>query len=746
MQNDIENVIATIDYIETHLSENLDLDGIAEAVNYSKYHLHRMFTATVGMTIHDYVQRRRLTEAAKLLVFTDRPILEIALIAGYESQQAFTAIFKEMYKKTPGRYREEEEFYPLQLRYVLNKNPMKFDDPDLWKQRITFAAPGDIPEWMNLVRLVIDGFPHLDEEKYEAGLREYIACKRALILKDGDTAVGIMAFQEETGSIDFLGVHPQYRKQGIARAFLQKVREEFMDGDAALSVTTFREGDKADTGCRDICKKLGFAEAELLVEFGYPTQRFIKCAVDDKAKPHAAAKCLQAVNQPVAHGKKAQQTENPLARDFDIKSLLRFALPTIVMMIFMGLYTIVDTVFVSRFVNTDALSAMNIVCPVINLIVGLGTMLATGGSAIIARKMGAGEERRASQDFTLIVLAGMAAGLLISLGGAVFIDDIIWGLGASPLLFSYCKEYLLVILIFAPASMMQVLFQNLIVTAGRPGFGMALSVSAGAANILLDYVFMVPLQMGIRGSALGTGIGYLIPTLAGIWFFAGRRGGLKFCRPKMDFSVLAESCFNGFSEMVSQMASAVTTFLFNMVMMRLLGESGVAAVTIMIYTQFMLTALYIGFSMGVAPVISYNYGRGDGERLKKIFRMCISFIIAVSLAVFALSVTAGAPLVSIFSPEGTPVYNIAREGFRIFSVSFLFCGINIFASAFFTALSNGKASAVISSLRTFVFIVFFLLTLPPIFGETGVWMAVPLSEAGAMVVSAGFLVKSRDIS
>lgn len=276
MQNDIENVIATIDYIEGHLSENLDLDTVAEAVNYSKYHLHRMFTGAVGLTIHDYVLRRKLTEAAKLLVFTDRPIMEIALIAGYESRQAFTAIFKEMYKKTPNRYRKEEEFYPLQLRFVLNRNPVKYDEPALWQQRIVFAALEDIPQWMRLVRLVIDGFPHLDEETYVARLREYIAGKRALILKDGDIAAGIMAFDEEAGSIDFLGVHPQYRKQGIAGAFLQKVQKEFAKGNAHISVTTFREGDKADTGYRDTYKKLGFAEAELLVEFGYPTQRFVK--------------------------------------------------------------------------------------------------------------------------------------------------------------------------------------------------------------------------------------------------------------------------------------------------------------------------------------------------------------------------------------------------------------------------------------------------------------------------------------
>ena len=274
MSGNIKNVIAAIDYIESHLHEKLDLKTIAEALHYSKYHLHRMFTATVGLTIQTYAQRRRLTEAAKRLVFSDKPILEIALTAGYESQQSFTDSFRAMYKKAPNQYREEEEFYPLQLRYVLNENPTNLEGESCWQQKITYATDADIPEWMKLVHLVIDGFPHLDEKQYLEQLQEYIRGRRALILKDADTAVGIMAFNEVTGSIDFLGVHPQYRKKGIAKAFCEKALHELVYSEA-ITVTTFREGDKADTGHRKTIKSLGFAEAELLVEFGYPTQKFI---------------------------------------------------------------------------------------------------------------------------------------------------------------------------------------------------------------------------------------------------------------------------------------------------------------------------------------------------------------------------------------------------------------------------------------------------------------------------------------
>lgn len=439
-----------------------------------------------------------------------------------------------------------------------------------------------------------------------------------------------------------------------------------------------------------------------------------------------------------------QAEENPLSHVLDIKSLLKFAFPTIVMMLLMGLYTIVDTIFVARFVGTNALSALNIVCPVINLIVGLGTMLATGGSAIVARKMGEGENVRASQDFTLIVAAGALLGVAITVLGAVFIDSIIWRLGASGILFPYCREYLFLLLLFTSASMMQVLFQNLIVTAGRPGIGMALGISAGAANILFDYIFMVPLQMGIKGAALGTGIGYLIPTVAGILFFTVGNGSLQFRMPVMDIHILAGSCTNGFSEMVSQTASAVTTFLFNRTMMKLLGEDGVAAITIIIYTQFLLTALYIGFSMGVAPVISYNYGKQDNARLKKVFSICMRFIILASIVIFGVAYVFGSPLVSFFAEKGTSVYEIARNGFLIFPFSFLFCGLNIFTSATFTALSNGKLSAVLSFLRTFGLILVFLLILPELMGVAGVWLAVPIAELLTMVVALSFLYQNKD--
>lgn len=434
-------------------------------------------------------------------------------------------------------------------------------------------------------------------------------------------------------------------------------------------------------------------------------------------------------------------TENALDRDWSTSSLLRFAFPTMAMMVFMGLYTIVDTIFVAQFVNTDALSAINIVCPVINLTVGLGTMLATGGNAIVSRKMGAGAFKEAKEDFTLIVMTGAAVGFLILAVGITWMDEILCLLGASQRLFPYCKDYLTVLLLFIPANILQTLFSNLFVTAGKPGLGLGLSILSGAANIVLDYIFIVLCGLGIRGAAYGTGFGYLIPGIAGLIYFMNSKGVLSFVRPKWRWAVVWESCFNGSSEMVSQLAAAVTTYLFNITMMELLGEDGVAAITIIIYTQFLLNTLYIGFTMGVAPIIGFCYGSQNGVRLKGVFWTSLKFLGIVSLVIFGTAKLGAFGIVGLFADRASAVYEIGVQGFSIFSYNFLFCGFNIFASGFFTALSNGKLSAVLSFLRTFGLLAGGILLLPRFLGIMGVWLAVPLAEGMMCFLSVMFLLQ-----
>ena len=271
MENLIMNIETVIDYIESHLDEKLDLEKVSEAVHYSKYHLHRMFTNTVGMTIHDYVQRRQLTEAAKLLVFSSKPIIEVAFSCGYESQQAFSSAFKSMYKVPPAQYRDKGSFYPLQLKFVLHKNiPSKV----FTKEDVCIARAEDIPAWMDLMRLVIDGYPVMDEADYLNEITRAIEEERALILKVYNILIGAMTFSKIANSIEFLGIHPQYRNQGIQKLLLEVLLEKHLPGKE-ISMTTYRAGDKADTGYRELLKSLGFAERELLIEYGYPTQRFV---------------------------------------------------------------------------------------------------------------------------------------------------------------------------------------------------------------------------------------------------------------------------------------------------------------------------------------------------------------------------------------------------------------------------------------------------------------------------------------
>ncbi|MCI8658913.1 MAG: MATE family efflux transporter [Lachnospiraceae bacterium] len=444
-------------------------------------------------------------------------------------------------------------------------------------------------------------------------------------------------------------------------------------------------------------------------------------------------------------------SENVLDQEWNVSSLLKFAFPTIVMMIFMGLYTMVDTIFVARLVNTDALSAINIVCPVINLTVGLGTMLAAGGNAIVSRKMGEGAEQEAREDFTMLVAAGVAMGMALLAAGLFWMEEIIIFLGASGRLFPYCRDYLTVLVLFIPANILQTLFANFLVTAGRPGLGLGLSVLAGVANIIFDYLFLVPLGMGIRGAALGTGIGYLIPAAAGMVFFMGKRGTLFFVPLRREgkapgwvqasgrMKVVTESCINGSSEMVSQLATALTTYLFNITMMGLVGEDGVAAITIMIYSQFLLNTLFLGYSMGIAPVIGFHYGNKNHARQRRVLRISAGFLAVASLAVFGFSRTGGEYIAGMFAQKASEVYKLAVHGFGIFSFGFLFCGWNIFASGMFTALSNGKISAAISFLRTFGLLAGSILLLPRVWGIVGVWLAVPAAEGVMFVVSAGCL-------
>ena len=417
----------------------------------------------------------------------------------------------------------------------------------------------------------------------------------------------------------------------------------------------------------------------------------------------------------------------PLNQQFTPWALLKFAFPSIIMMIFMSLYTIVDGIFISRFLGSNALSSLNIVFPVINVVIAIATMLGTGGNAIISKYLGEGRNRDARECLTHFTVIGLAISLLLLVLTQIFLTPLCRALGSTDVLLADCRAYLSVSLLFAPACMLQTLFQSYLVTAGMPALGLFLTIGAGILNAVLDYVLILVFPMGIAGAAIATGIGQSVPAVAGLFYFLLSRKGLYFTRFRLHPKELSMACYNGSSEMVTQLSNAVITFLFNLIMLDLAGENGVAAITILLYGQFLFNAFYLGFSIGISPIVGFQYGAGNRKQLRSIYRTTFLFVLASSVALTVIAVLSSTPLVSVFTRD-PKTFTLADAGFRIFAFNFLFSGFNIASSGFFTALSNGRVSAIISFLRTLVFIVLSLLTLPRFFGITGAWLAIPVAE------------------
>lgn len=435
---------------------------------------------------------------------------------------------------------------------------------------------------------------------------------------------------------------------------------------------------------------------------------------------------------------------NPLSKKFTFTSLLSFAMPNVIMMISLSMYIIVDGMFISRLVGTTALSAVNMVYPAICFEMAIAIMIATGGSAIVATKSGEGKQAEAQKNLSFLIVIEILIGIIIAIAGNVFIEEIVLFLGASPVQAPLSITYARIIFTFAPAFFLQTAFQTFFVTAGKPTLGLIVTLLAGIVNIVLDYIFMAPLAMGVAGAAIATGLGYCIPAIVGLAFFLfAKNNPFHFVRPEVDWNVLFHACTNGSSEMVTNLANAATTFLFNYTLLHFYGEDGVASITIILYFQYIFTALYFGYSNGIAPIISFKYGNGDTEQLRKIFKNSIFFLILSSLAANTVIHLTIAKALTIFTSADSPVYAIARKGFSLYSLAFLIMGLGIFASAMFTAFSDGKTSAIISFSRTFIFIVGAILILPNIMGEVGIWIAVPVAEALGIVIAIVYLLVKR---
>ncbi len=430
-----------------------------------------------------------------------------------------------------------------------------------------------------------------------------------------------------------------------------------------------------------------------------------------------------------------------LDKKISLKSILLFTLPTMSTMVFLSLYTIIDGVFISRCVGADALSATNIVYPVINFVLGTSIMMATGGSAIVATLLGEKKHKRARSIFTALTIATFCAGIATSVLGSIFIENIIYWAGSTKELYQHCYDYLSIVLYFVPIAILKTYFDYFLVTAGKPALGLINGIIGGITNIILDYVFMVPLQLGVKGAALATQIGMVIPTVIGFFYFAyfsRKKGILYFQKPIFHIRTILNACANGSSEMVTQVSTGITTYLFNIKMLQYIGVDGVGAITIVLYAQFLLTSVILGFSSGMAPLISYNYGKNDTIHLKKLVKYGYRMIIVFCIFVFSLSEVISPVLTAIFTDVSSSLYDVTVIGFRIYAIAFLFNGCNIFSSAMFTAFSNGKISAFISFMRSLGFFIPIIFILPLFLNVTGIWLVVPLAEIFTLFISIYF--------
>ncbi len=436
-------------------------------------------------------------------------------------------------------------------------------------------------------------------------------------------------------------------------------------------------------------------------------------------------------------------SQNAYSQPITYKNVLKFAVPTIVMTVFMSFYTMVDGLFVSNLIGTDALSAVNLTAPVISVVTAISTMLATGGSAVIMKKAGEQKMREANEDFTALIIINVIVGLLMSVLGYLTMDGIFTRMNLSFEVFAYCQAYLSRYLLFTIPILLMNNFTLYMIAAGRSALSMVCSIAGGILNMVLDYVLIAVFQQGIAGAAIATGLGYSVTAVAGMVLFSKKASLLHFVKPVFRTKTLIHATANGSSEMATALVTGIVTMMFNWTMLHYIGEDGVAAITIIMYVLMFATSLYTGYSYGVAPMISFYYGEQNHEKLKKLIRMSFKLIGLVSVAALAVSLAATTPLVSVFARPGNPVYDLAVTGNRICSFALLFIGFNVFASGMFTALSNGLVSAILAFSRSFVFMVAAMLILPALLGVTGVWLATPAAELAALCLSAAMFLKYK---
>ena len=433
-----------------------------------------------------------------------------------------------------------------------------------------------------------------------------------------------------------------------------------------------------------------------------------------------------------------------LSDHFSYRKLIRFVLPSIGMMVFTSIYGVVDGFFVSNFAGGTPFAAINLIMPFLMIFSTIGFMFGAGGTALVAMKFGEGKSEEANQIFSLIVYTLIGIGLVMTIIGEIFLEKVSLALGATPEMLPYCVSYGRLIMIALVPFMLQNLFQSFLVTAERPAMGFVVTVIAGVTNMVLDALLVGVLRMGVTGAALATGIsqavGGLIPL---IYFIFPNHSPLRLGKARKSIRPLIKTCTNGASEFMTNVSMSVVNMLYNFQLLKFAGEHGVAAYGVIMYVNFIFVSVFIGYSIGMAPIVGYNYGAANHDELKNIYKKSLQLIAAFAVLMTVSAQLLAMPLAKFYVGYDAELLAMTERGFRIFAISFLILGFNIFGSAFFTALNNGLISAVLSFFRMFVFQVVAVFLLPVFFGLDGIWSAIVFAELLSLAMTVYFFIKKK---
>lgn len=434
-----------------------------------------------------------------------------------------------------------------------------------------------------------------------------------------------------------------------------------------------------------------------------------------------------------------------LSEHFTYNKLLRFVFPSIVMMIFTSIYSVVDGLFVSNFVGKTALASINLILPFLMGLSALGFMIGTGGSAIVAKTLGEGDPKRANSYFSMLVYVTAIGGIILALLGMLLVPSVASLLGAEGELLSNCILYGRINFISLPAFILQNVFQSFFVTAEKPKLGLAVIITAGVTNMILDLLFVGILGFGLAGAAVATVCGEMIGGLFPVLYFSRKNSSLlRLGKTQFNGRILMQTCVNGSSELMTNLSSSIVNSLYNIQLMKFAGENGVAAYAAIMYVNFIFIAIFLGYSIGSAPIISYHYGAGNHGELKNLYKKSLQLVGSWGILLFILAQLLATPLAKLFVGYDSTLLAMTQIGFRIYSLVYLINGFNIFGSSFFTALSNGVVSAVISFLRTLVFQIGAVLILPVVFGGiNGIWSSVTVAELLTLCITITFFVRQR---